>query len=197
MGEVRLSRADFARACGVNKSTVTRWVQTGRITVDDDGLIDARLASRQREATESPLPHHQARKVRWEEDKRQSSAGDLFSASESAGEGDASPTVTEVLGQDLKRATVSLQQRKAELAAIEIDRLAGTLVARTDVDYVLADVGATVRNLLQSLPDRLSGELAAHHGDVNAIHKALEDASRELLLALGAHLQRRAGGLIA
>ena len=50
---------------------------------------------------------------------------------------------------------------------------------------------------MEGLPDRLAGERAAHRGDVNAIHKSLEDAAREILLAISAQMERRIEGLAA
>ena len=63
--------------------------------------------------------------------------------------------------------------------------------ARSDIDFVLGDLGATLRSLAEGIPDRLAGEIAAHQGNVGAIHKALEDAMRELLLAVSAQMQQR------
>lgn len=62
----RITRAEFARRAGVNKSTVTRWIESGRITIGPDGLIDEAEAHSQRAASESPAPHHQARKAQLE-----------------------------------------------------------------------------------------------------------------------------------
>ena len=63
----RVTQAEFARITGVNRSTVHRWIQNGRIEVDAQGLIDPGAAARMRDATESPLPHHQARKAQFDE----------------------------------------------------------------------------------------------------------------------------------
>ena len=61
----RVTQAEFARLAGVNRSTVTRWLQNGRIQADPSRLIDPDAALKMRAATESPLPHHQARKEQW------------------------------------------------------------------------------------------------------------------------------------
>lgn len=177
-----VTQAEFARLAGVNRSTVNRWLKNGRIEADAAGRIDPEAAARLRLATESPEPHHQARKAQFED------------AREAAGE----PTPDEdsleglgALGVALKRATLDLQRRKAELAALEVDQQAGRLVDRSDIDFVLGDLGATLRSLAEGIPDRLAGEIAAHQGNVGAIHKALEDAMRELLLAVSAQMQQR------
>ncbi len=95
------------------------------------------------------------------------------------------------LGARLKLETWKLQKAKAERENMELDKLAGLLVERAEVDYVLADFGNTLRGLLEGLPDRLAGALAAHRGDVNAIHKALDDAAHDLLTEMSELMKRK------
>lgn len=199
MSEKRVTQAEFARLCGVNRSTVSRWLHNGRISADEHGRIDPVAAQRMREATESPLPHHQARKAQFDEARVTADAGEgAGDAPDASGDADADGEglgTMGTLGEQLKRVTVQVQRHKAELLAIEIDKAAGALVELAEVQYVLGDFGATLRGLLEGLPDRLSGEIAAHQGDVNAIHKALEDAGREMLLAITGQMERRVEGL--
>lgn len=210
----RVSQAEFARLCRVNRSTVSRWLKNGRIEADAAGLIDPEAAERMRAATESPLPHHQARKAQLDEARVTAGAAQGGAAPPDVEES-AVETVVDETGAgldeagaadqpalvqhnlDLKRSTARLQHNKAELAAMEVDRLAGRLVELVDVQFVLDDMGATVRTLLESFPDRLAGELAAHQGNTNAIHKSLADAARELLLGISDSMQRRMEELAA
>lgn len=189
----KVTQAEFARLCGVGRQTVSGWIKNGRIRADADGMIDPDVAQRMRLATESPLPHHQARKAQF--DERRAKREGISPGADSDDSGD--PDELESLGRDLKAETLRLQRHKTELAALEIDQIAGALVDRTDVDFVLADLGSIVRNLLEALPDRLAGELAALGGDMGAIHAALEDAARDVLVALSEALERRAAGLDA
>lgn len=192
----RVTQAEFARLAGVNRSTVTRWLKAGRIQAAADGRIDPEAAARMRAATESPLPHHQARKVQFDEARTGAGQGQEPFAPPAASAAPAGETESlEGLGHQLKRATVDLQRHKAELAAMEVDKLAGTLVELAEVQYVLGDLGATLRGLLEGLPDRLAGEIAAHQGNVNAIHKSLEDAAREVLVAVSEQMESRMGRL--
>jgi hypothetical protein len=62
-----VTQAEFARMCGVNRSTVNQWVRRGRIKKDAGGLIDQNLAMGMKESTESKRPHHQARKAQFEQ----------------------------------------------------------------------------------------------------------------------------------
>lgn len=208
----RVTQAEFARLTGVNRSTVTRWVQNGRVQVDAHGLLDPVAAAAMRDATESPEPHHQARKAQFDEQRAQNAVGQgapgvatgatgatagqngpqaRFS---DAGGGEAMPQA-EKLGIALKLETYKLQKAKAETANMELDKLAGALVERAEVDFVLADLANTLRAQLENLPGRLSGPLAALRSDANLIHTALDDALRDVLLDMAASMKQKTQGL--
>jgi phage terminase Nu1 subunit (DNA packaging protein) len=197
-----VTQAEFARLAGVNRSTVHKWLKAGRIAAHPSGLIDPDAAMRMRDATESPLPHHQARKAQFEQGRM--GAADMDQAEKNAPRPDSGrPATVETgaateetpdvldLGARLKLETWKLQKAKAERENMELDKLAGLLVERAEVDYVLADFGNTLRGLLEGLPDRLAGALAAHRGDVNAIHKALDDAAHDLLTEMSELMKRK------
>ena len=204
-----VTQAEFARIAGVNRSTVSRWIQNGRIQADAQGLIDPVAAQRMRDATESPEPHHQARKAQFD-DARSGQASSNTATPPATGpqDGPNGPTArfnaaqgaepmpqAEKLGIALKLETYKLQKSKAETAAVELDKLIGTLVDRAEVDFVLADFGNTFRALLENLPDRLAGQLAALRGDTNAMHQALEEALNQVLLDMAEHMKRKTEGL--
>lgn len=174
-----LNQADYARQIGVHPSTVNRWIKRGRIRLRPDGLIDPEAADRERLVTESPMPHHQARKAQFEEvwhaDSRQME--EALSSDE--------------LSRALKLETYRLQKAKADQANLELDRAAGLLVERVEVEYLLADLAATLQSKLGSIPALLGPALAAHRGDVAAIHHELESVTRDLLTELAAHLERQ------
>lgn len=188
----RVTQAEFARIARVNRSTVTRWIRNGRISLGADGRIDVARAMREREATESPMPHHQARKAQIDEQK---SAGVAPGSNGAAPPGNSGELTTDSsvaqISAGLKLETYRLQKAKAEKAALELDQMAGALVERAEVEFVLDDFGQVLRSLLESMADRLSGPLAGHRGDTNAIHKDLEDAAHDLLTEISAHMARR------
>ena len=191
-----VNQADFARLCGVDRSTVNRWLKAGRIEADAQGRIDPEAAQRLRIATESPMPHHQARKAQFEEARAASGMADGSIAAPAGSQAaSAQPSepmpAAERIGTALRLETYKLQRAKAELAAMEIDRQAGALVERAEVEFVLADFGNCLRAVMESLPDRLSGELAAHQGNVTAIHKCLEDAAREVLNEIAGRITQK------
>ena len=201
----RVTQAEFARICGVNRSTVTRWIQNGRITTDAHGLIDPVAAAALRDATESPAPHHQARKAQFDETRAQNPAvqsvapgataatpsqnGPQARFSEPVG-GEPMPQA-EKLGIALKLETYKLQKAKAETANMELDKLAGLLTERAEVDFVLADFANTLRAQLENLPGRLSGPLAALRSDAALIHTALDDALRDVLHDMAAAMKQK------
>ena len=178
-----LRQIDYARRCGVNPSTVTRWIQNGRIRVLDNGLIDAEDADRQRQLTESPLPHHQARKAQFDRQREQPHLDD-----QDHGEGMESGEIS----RRLKLETYRLQKAKADQANLELDRSAGLLVERSEVEYLLADLAATLQSKLIALPALLAPSVASHRGDASAIAHELEGFARDLLTELASHIERQA-----
>ena len=97
----------------------------------------------------------------------------------------------EKIGTALKIETYKLQKAKAEIANLELDRAAGLLVERAEVEYVLAEFASTFRYLLESLADRLAPAIAAHRGDVTAIHAEIELASTTLLNEMSEAMKRK------
>lgn len=155
---------------GVDKGTVTKWIKAGRVEVVD-GLIDVEAAKKRLAATENPSPQAQAQIARHAADK----AGHIN---------------IEKLGAALKLETYKLQKAKAETANLELDKAAGLLVERSEVDYVLADLGNTLRASLESLADRLAPAIAVHRGDVAAIHAEIEGVSSDLLHEISEKMRR-------
>lgn len=207
-----VTQAEFARSCGVNRSTVSRWLANGRIQADKHGLIDPVAATAMRDATESPAAWHQARKALFDEQRAQTlaaqgapgvanpatgaTAGQNGPQAGDSGTGEGDPVAeAKNLSIALKRETYNLQKAKAETANMELDKLAGALVERAEVDFVLADLANTLRAQLENLPGRLAGPLAALRSDATLIHTALDDALRDVLLDMAAAMKQKTGGL--
>jgi phage terminase Nu1 subunit (DNA packaging protein) len=207
----RVTQAEFARICGINRSTVHRWIENGRIEADAQGLIDPEAAARMKESTSSPLPHHEARKAQFDAQRaagmdnpsqmQQNPANEAALPAETASATQSNirndMPAAEKIGTALKLETYKLQKAKAELANLELDKAAGALVERAEVDYVLADFGNTLRGLLEGMPDRLAPAIAAHRGDVNAIHAELEGITGDLLAQIADHMKRKMEGISA
>jgi len=207
-----VTQAEFARIQGVNKSTVTRWLRSGRMQAEPNGLIDPEAAQRMLDATGSPEPHHQARKAQFDEAKAaqgafsgQTQAYPPQTAQNAPQSPHASPATAnatqrnpadsmpaaEKIGTALKLETYKLQKAKAETANVELDKMAGALCERAEVDYALADFGNTLRALLEAMPDRLASQLGTLRGDVSAMHKAIEEAMHDALASMAENMQRK------
>jgi phage terminase Nu1 subunit (DNA packaging protein) len=190
-----MTRADFARLKGVNKSTVTRWVASGRIKVDEKGLIDPVAAERNLRATESHEPHHQARLEQIAEEKGRASALEALEAAAGAAGGQSGRPPEDDSGKRLREARAQRETVRAEVEAMERDLKRGTLLPRSDVDFFVQDIGRTLGSLLDSLADRYAPEIAGCRSDVAAIHAVLSGACRDIRVELAGHLKRRAGEL--
>jgi len=178
-----MSQSEFAAHMGVNKSTVSRWISNGRITLMESGKIDPDSAASSLRATESPEPHHQAR-------IEQIAAEKAARAAQGQKIQDAMPGA-ERLGLALKHETFKLRKADAEIREMERAKIAGTLGETERFEFVIADIGLTLRNILQSLPDRLAPVLSAHRGDVSSIHSTLVDTTHDLLNEISDHMRRK------
>jgi len=178
---MNVSKSEFARLLGVHKGTVTKWADAGRIEVIN-GRIDVQEARRRLAATENPHPQAQAQIDRHATDKAMRMQ---------AGFPVHSTPALEKIGTALKLETYRLQKAKAEIANLELDRAAGLLVERAEVEYVLAEFAGTFRYLLESLADRLAPAIAVHRGDVTAIHAEIDKASAALLSEMSEAMKRK------
>lgn len=197
-----VTQAEFARIMGVNRSTVHRWLENGRMQAEPNGLIDPEAGKRMLEATESPMPHHQARKNQFAEARTASGTENPNEREFDPVSGHATPPTTgsnnpdvrtqaENIGTALKLETYKLQKAKAELANMEVDKQAGLLVERAEVDYVLADFGNALRALLEGMADRMAPAISRHRGDVNAIHAEIESTAADLLNQISEQMKRK------
>jgi hypothetical protein len=188
------TRAAFARRLGVHRSHITRAMQAGRLVMQD-GLVDVEASQARMALTESPMPHHEANRLRIADDKTaQNDAGEAIASESPSSPGQAvsaqPPAETESAGLRLRMASAKEREAKAEIAAMERDKMAGLLVERSEVEFVLRDFGNTLRSLLEALPDRLAPVLAAQRGDVPALRTSLQDAMRSLQDEMTALMQR-------
>lgn len=193
----RLTQAEFARLCRVNRSTVNRWLKNGRIEADAHGLIDPDAANKMRDLTGSPLPHHEARKAQFDE------------ARELLGKGEAEKIVkseeTNINDDDevLSKETVShrrnvavMREREwtAKKKEIEARRAAGELYEKEKVWDAWRSAFIILRTNMESVPDRSSSGLAAHLGNVAAIHHDLSGAVSDALRECADEFERKLNG---
>lgn len=186
-----VSRAEFARRMNVNRSTVTRWIEAGRIRLSDDGRLDLEDAMAMLPKTASPMPHHMARGEQIAEQKCLGLPEPMLPASIGNGLG---PTQEreETASLRLKLARVAREEAEAEIAAMKRDEQAKVLVLRADAEFVMADLARTVGALLERLADRYTPEIMSCQANQQAIHKVLSDAARDIRTELAHHMRRRA-----
>lgn len=190
-----VTRAEFARQKGVNRSTVTRWITSGRIRATADGNIDLDSATALLPKTASPLPHHMARAEQIAEQKAFSlpQPGATTAATDATGHG-----ISAALDKDenaslrLKLARVDREEAEASIAAMKRDEQAKILVQRADAEFVMKDFARTLGALLERLADRYTPEIMSCQGSQQAIHKVLSDAGRDIRTELSHQMRRRA-----
>jgi hypothetical protein len=194
----RIKPSVFARREGATPQAVSQWIRDGRITLGADGLLDPVTAHQERIASESPLPKHQANVVKFQDARLVAQANPTSAAVEAPENAADAPAVLSTaleLSAKLKYETYRLQKAKAELANIEIDKAAGLLVDRVEVERMFVDVGATLRSLLESLSDHVTPLVLGCGGNATQVHQTLEDAAKNILTDLSDLMRRKAAAL--
>ena len=184
------TRADFARQMGVNKGTVTRWVQTGRAVLAGDRVdVEASIARLQetsgarpdvaeRHAAErgSAIPTQPAAKV---------GAGDTAPPMASAPAGAEGDRV----GNSYQAARAVKEKYSALSAKLDYERSVGNLIPKEDVDSALRAFATHVRARLDVMPDQLS-PLLGPVSDLDEIHAILSESARGILTAVADDMAR-------
>lgn len=194
MADELISQAEAARRLGVNRSTVMRWVRSGRLPADG-GMVRMSDAARAARDSSGMEPHHQARKAVHEMERASRVRGGGRAPVASAGE-DVDAQSVALMGADeasarYKAALAREREIKADLAAMELDRQAGLLLDRDEVDFVLADLASQLRARLEAAEDELADAVAPLGGDVGAIRQRLHEGFREILGDLSELMARR------
>jgi len=152
-----MTRADAARALGLDKSTVTRWTKKHPALLGDDGLVDLRELQRHREAMVNP-----ALKT-WRD------AQPL----------DAMP-LPRIRGGSINDHRARGEGAKAINAEMDVAKRLNQTVIRADVETAIVDAFEVLKSQATSLAqDR--AEALARIDDPRAMERALEDLLRELL----------------
>lgn len=176
------TRAEFARRLGWNRSSVTRAVQDGRVVLDGD-KVDVEASLAKIEAMASPSAHHRAHVLQLEEARETKQAPAEVPA--------AVKDSIESLNLRLKRAEADKREHEADMARMGRETMAGNLIAREDVEFALDDLGATLRSLMENLPDRLAPVVHPLQS-IEETHAALSEAAQDVLQTVHDQLQRKA-----
>jgi hypothetical protein len=74
---------------------------------------------------------------------------------------------------------------------MEVDRQAGLLLDRQDVDFVLADLGNTLRVKLENVEDTLTERVLPLGNDAAAVRHVVRETLREVLEDISELMNRR------
>lgn len=196
----RISQIELARKLNVNRSSVSRAVKNGRLTVGADGLLDEDEARRQWYATQSPLPHHQANRARLDElQKLQGQGGAVNGSGDAAGNPLPSPELAaaELIRHQRNFYDMQVMKNKAEQTAIDLDLQAKSVIEMSEVLFFVEDIGRVFAEKFGSLADRYTASVAANKGDMAGTHKALDDAGMEMQNETADYLRLKADKLLA
>ena len=197
------TRAEFARLLGVNRSTVTRWAEQGRLVLLADGSVDADASRLRLQATGGGRDDVAARHAAARAQTGAKSAA--LGASEGQGSGHpiTPPMDNAPAGRDGARlpgvetradAQARRESAAADLLEIELQEKRRSVLPAAEAEAAFRAVGAAVRAALDVLPDQ-TAPLVAPVTDLDECHALLSDACRTALSAVGAALERARGEL--
>lgn len=166
----------------VHRGTVTRWAQEGRIVLVD-GKVDVEASLEQLRATEGSRPDVAERHAREHAQKQ---------AARSAVEMGAAPEMALDRARRIRAvAEARIKAAEAEMREMERDKLAGRLVEKEEVDFVLRDYGATLRGLLEAFADRVA-PLVLPFKTLDEVHAVLAEEAERVLVDLAESMKRKA-----
>lgn len=182
--------ADFARRMeshmgrAVNRSTVKRWADSGRIVMVGDKVdVEASLAQ---------LSGTQGGRQDVADRHAQEAAEKATAGRTGPDAGQASGDLSMDKARRVRAvAEARIKHAEAEMREMERDEMAGRLIAREDVEFVLDDFGATLRGLMENLADRLAPVVHPLQS-MEETHAALAEAAQDVLQTVHDQLRRRA-----
>lgn len=146
-----LSQSAFATHKNVNRSTVTRWKDDGRLVMVGN-KVDV-------EASEQRL-------------KETAGGRDDVAARHAAAKGQVTAPEIEPFNEKRADAQARKESAQADIAEMERDKLLGKLVEKEAVDSIVADVFITFRQSLEGLKHRAGSRLVMKdHDTVQAVLK--------------------------
>lgn len=205
-----VTKAEFARLIGRDRSWVTRMQQAGRLATEGEGrgmrirVDESRvLISQTAGYRDDVASRHQESRHPAAQQNGQPATNAVPDApapqppAESGAAGEArSQMAIEI--EAARHAKVLAESRRVQAAAdreeMERDKLAGDLIAREDVDAAMKFIGASIRGLLDVFPDQIA-PIVAPIGTLEDCHAALTDACRNTLVQLGEVIDARRADL--
>lgn len=186
------TRADFARRMSqhmgraVNRSTVTRWAESGRIVLDGDRVnVEASLELlKGTQGGRSDVS-----------DRHAIEAAEKATAPIVGGNGGQSAPAAADLSMEKARrvravAEARIKAAEAEIRESERDEVVGKLIQKEVVDFVLNDYSATLRSLLETFADRIAPVIYPLQ-TLEETHAALDEAAESILVEMAETMKRR------
>lgn len=152
-----LSKSDYAAAKKMNRSTITRWAQQGRLVLDQDGRVLVEESELRLAATADP---NKAHIVKIHEAGRERKRVDLFSESDSENEIDLPKPDSQYHGTRIQE-SIRYEKARASRAEIELAQLKKELCQIADVNRALIDNVTAVRQTFERIPHELKLRLAS------------------------------------
>lgn len=180
-----VTRAEFARRMGVNKSTVTRWAEKGQIVLAGKG-VDADASWQRLQDTGGARPDVADRHAAERGSKVGS--GDTAPAQPSA---PAAQQAEDRVGNSYQAARAVKEKYAALGAKLDYERAVGNLIPKEDVDLALRSFAASVRAKLDVVADQIA-PLVAPVSDLDEVHALVSEHMRGILAAVADDMSRAA-----
>lgn len=205
-----VSKAEFARRHGWDRSYVTRLVQQNRLVLDGTGprarikVAESEAALAQTMGNRDDVARRHAENRGADSPQAQPAAETAPAARNSAPSGLASGEGGEPDPESFgplataRHAKILAESRRAvalaEREEIERDKLAGELLDRTEVEAAFKSVGAQIRSLMETFPDQVA-PLVAPVATLEDCRALLTEQCRNVLVNFNAACLRQAEGL--
>lgn len=191
---IGVTRAEFARQMGVNRSTVTRWAEQGRLVLLTDGSVDAAASRLRIDQTsggrDDVAARHAAARARNGAQDAPAGQGGTASITPPVDNAPAGLESSRPPGVETRAdAQARKESAAADLLEIELQEKRGSMLPADQAEAAFRAVGAAVRAALDVLPDQ-TAPLVAPVTDLDECHALLSDACRHALAAVGAALDR-------
>lgn len=166
-----VSAAEYAKLRGISKAAVSLAISEGKlpkaaVKVGRGWQIDADLADQE-----------------WRENTNPGMGAPTHDNAKGHNGGD-TPVDVPMEKQSLAASKAKREQFMAELARLEYEQKAGSLVSAEEVKKEAFKIARIVRDSILNIPDRVAAELAAETNQFR-VHKRLTEELRKALEELG------------
>ena len=195
-----VSRAEFARLQGYDRSYVTRLAQAGRLVMHAEGRVDVEASIERIKATEDPNRDDVRERHARERAAKAAAAAVRVEDGQDDPEtenDDPEPPDAAPVNNGYADARAEKERWAAKHAQLDYEKAAGRLVESATVAAAGRELGTLMRQVFERMPDQLAPELAAEL-DADRVHallqSAIDDALRLLSERCRALAERVMGG---